>query len=68
MGPKSCFQPLLLAVVELSKRKEVNTMNYIKPEIAVLGEAAHLIQGSQNSGPEGAQSLETASADCEMDD
>jgi len=45
-------------------------MTYSKPEVAVLGDAAVLIQGVRKSGlePIGPQDFKQNVADCEFDD
>lgn len=44
-------------------------MNYSKPEVAVLGDAAHLIQGSKQSrGDNGSLTQKINVSDCELDD
>jgi len=44
-------------------------MNYSKPELSVLGDAARLIQGSKQSrGDNGSLTEKITVADCELDD
>jgi len=50
------------------KRKEVKTMNYTKPEIAVLGPAVVTIQGSRINSGDSSSDLQQTVTDCEMDD
>jgi hypothetical protein len=51
------------------ERKEVKKMNYSKPEITVLGNAASVIHGSKQSGSESIQPQNLVLvSDCELDD
>lgn len=44
-------------------------MTYSKPEIAVLGDAARIIQGSKSgSGDPGGVEAQIGASDCELDD
>lgn len=49
-------------------RKEVNTMNYSKPEVAVLGDASLLIQGGKQVPSDPDQVTLIGGSDCELDD
>lgn len=49
-------------------RKEVNSMNYTKPEMVVLGDASLLIEGSKQGRPDPVTGEEIGLLDCETDD
>jgi hypothetical protein len=43
-------------------------MNYRKPEVAVLGQAASIIQGAKPHKPDAGSSAPGNVTDCELDD
>jgi hypothetical protein len=55
-------------VAESLGGKEVKTMTYNKPEIAVLGEAPRLIQGGKSIGGDDGSLSNPGTTDCELDD
>jgi hypothetical protein len=55
-------------VPTLNERKEVNTMTYSKPEVAVLGEANQVILGSKQTPPEDSQGDHSRALTFELED
>jgi hypothetical protein len=49
-------------------RKEVRWMTYQKPEVAVLGDAAHLIQGSKTNSTDTGNPSDPLGVDFEHED
>jgi hypothetical protein len=43
-------------------------MTYQKPEVAVLGDAAHLVQGSKHNSVDDGSLTSNGVTDCELDD
>jgi len=56
--------------VESLQRKEVNTMEYSKPEVMLLGPAVVVIQGSgkKNTDPNPPHTETRDMSDCELED